>query len=92
VLKLLLLRLNTSSNTNAPAAVSRGKEFDSSEPSDQLLFKQQTIFRMFDSIFISETIVARSSQMHFSDYADGISSFVTVHSYCLLLLGICVFK
>lgn len=29
--------------------------------------------------------------MHFSDYADEISSFVTVHSYCLLLLGIRVF-
>lgn len=32
VLKLLPPRLNTSSNTSAPAAVTRGQEFDSSEP------------------------------------------------------------
>lgn len=35
VLKLLPPKLSTSSNTSAPAAVTRGQEFESSEPLDQ---------------------------------------------------------
>lgn len=87
VLKLLLLRLSTSSNTSALAAVTRGLEFESSKPLDQSPIKQ-TRFRMFDNIFTSENCFLFKSMMHFNDYADGISSFATVHYYCLIFLGI----